>query len=291
MKTPVEHRRLTDALLPAVMAAARLQLSLFNSGCAIETKPDRSPVTEADRASETILLESIAVALPGLAVVSEEAFADGKRPVLTDPFVLVDPLDGTKQFIAGRKEWTINIAVIAAGRPVYGLIYAPALCELQVTDGPGAALRAVFDPPDHPAKIHKLCLSDLSPTAIAVRSADEVTRSGVIALLSQSRDATRAEGYMAGLSIAERRRLGSSYKFCLIAAGVGDLYPQFGPTSEWDTAAGEAILLAAGGAVVDLQGAALIYGGVERDFRNPPFIATCIPEPMLRACGVGKPAA
>ena len=294
--TPGDQRRLTDAILPAVFEAARIELALFEAGCAVQTKADRSPVTEADIRAEAVLLEALARIMPGVSAVSEEAFAAGHRPDLTDPFLLIDPLDGTKQFIAGLKEFTINIAVVRGGRPVYGLIYAPALADLMVTDG-DRALRAAYDARidagagadtgmPSPGRENAISLDKLRPHEIRVRTPGEIDGSGgLIALQSRSRDLAGAEAYLEGLAIGQRRRLGSSYKFCLIACGEGDIYAQLGDTCEWDTAAGEAIVQAAGGCVAGLDGEPLTYGGSARSFLNPPFVASSLPMAALRALG------
>ncbi|MBX9925778.1 MAG: 3'(2'),5'-bisphosphate nucleotidase CysQ [Hyphomicrobiaceae bacterium] len=278
MLSPREQSDFTDAILPAVIEAGRVELGLFRDGCAVTVKADRSPVTEADIRAEAILLEALSRLLPA---VSEEAFADGARPVLTDPFLLVDPLDGTKQFVSGRKEFTINVALILGGRPVYGLIFAPALSDLLVTGGPDTAYRAVLDLSQcGTAPV----LGDLQPVLTRVRTREAiVSHGGIVALLSQARDTTRAEEMMQGMPVVERRRLGSSYKFCEIASGVGDLYPQLGDTSEWDTAAGEAIVLAAGGHVARLDGSAMAYGQAVLEFRNPKFVASSLSLDELRA--------
>jgi len=275
------QQHLTDQLLPAILAAARLELDLFEAGCAVERKADRSPVTEADKAAEQIILSALADIMPGIAVVSEEAFAAGYRPELTDPFILVDPLDGTKQFIDGLPEYTINVAVMAAGRPVYGLVYAPALADFMVTTGPTSAIRARLDAraPDP-----GLSLEDLSASPLAVRRSD---RSSLVALQSRSRNIEQSDRFLSDYPVGEKRQLGSSYKFCLVACGEADLYPQLGNTYEWDTAAGEAIVLAAGGAMTDLSGRPLAYGKRDQNFLNPAFIASSAPLHALRHPAAG----
>jgi len=294
--TQGDQRRLTDAILPAVFQAARIELALFETGFAVQTKADRSPVTEADIRAEAVLLEALARIMPGVSAVSEEAFAAGHRPDLTDPFLLIDPLDGTKQFIAGLKEFTINVAVVRSGRPVYGLIYAPALADLMVTEG-DRVLRVAYDARNDagasadagttsPGSDNGFSLGKLRPHEIRVRTPGEIDDSGgLIALQSRSRDLAGAEAYLEGLAIGQRRRLGSSYKFCLIACGEGDIYAQLGDTCEWDTAAGEAIVRAAGGCVAGLDGEPLTYGGSVRSFLNPPFVASSLPMAALRALG------
>jgi len=268
------HRQLADRLIGAVLAAGRLEMGYFNSGLAIETKADRSPVTVADREAEGIIIEALNRELPNLAVVAEEAFAAGDRPALGESFLLVDALDGTKQFISGHKEFTINIALVRDSVPVFGLIYAPALSDLLVTDGPGRALRATL-PPD--AAIASVGAAH--PVPIHVRAAPQL---GIIALQSRSRNTDLSNAFLTDFKVAGKRQLGSSYKFCLIAAGEADIYTQFGDTREWDTAAGQAILTAAGGCVVTLGGGPLVYAKSGLDYLNPQFIASSKPLAELK---------
>lgn len=259
------HAQLTDRLLPVVLAAGRIEMGYFNSGCAVEVKADHSPVTLADQEAEGLILTALGSLLPHYAVVGEEAYAAGARPPLTDPFVLVDALDGTKQFVSGYREFTINIAIVQAGRPIYGLVYAPALGDLMVTAGPGRAVRAQVLPDAQIAT-----LDEANPVTIQVAP----RYGGLIALQSRSRNFEPTNRYLEDYPIGDKRLLGSSYKFCLIACGEADLYPQLGDTCEWDTAAGEAVLLAAGGAVVDLDGGELRYGRADAGYLNPAFVAS-----------------
>ena len=268
------HRQLAARLLPAVLAAGRLEMSYFQTGLAVETKADSSPVTVADRAAEDIIVASLAEVLPGVAIVAEEAFAAGHRPALTDPFLLVDALDGTKQFVSGHREFTINIALVEGGQPVFGLIYAPALGDLLLTEGPARALRAHIDPASNVTT-----LDAANPAAIHARPPPA---SGLTALQSRSRNLEVSNTFLEDFAINDRRRLGSSYKFCLIACGEADIYPQLGDTREWDIAAGQAILLAAGGTIAALDGSPMRYGKSGVDYLNPPFIASSRPLAALR---------
>jgi 3'(2'), 5'-bisphosphate nucleotidase len=270
------HRRLTDALLGCVLAAGRIEMGYFGAGVQVETKADLSPVTIADQQAEALILSVLACEFPGCAVVAEEAFAAGARPALTDPFFLVDALDGTKQFVSGEREFTINIGLVSAGRPVYGLVYAPALGDLIVTAGADCALRAAVMPDA------MVCtLADVTAHRVRVKPPS----GSLVALLSRSRNAEAANRFLADFPVSDIRRLGSSYKFSLIAAGDGDLYPQFGGTNEWDTAAGEAIVLAAGGCVTTFDGQPLTYGKADRDFKNELFVASSSALTRLRREG------
>ncbi len=260
-----EMRRLAEGLLGVALAAARVQMSFFNSGVAVETKLDRSPVTAADRQSEEIILEGLARLAPGVAAIAEEAVTAGRIPDITGPFFLVDPLDGTKGFIKGRAEFTINVALVEDRRPVFGLVYAPALADFYVTLGPAEAANARLEPAAAP---RTLAEAGLEP--IRTRVPDP---NALAALVSQSHLTGATERFLDGHNVIERRALASSLKFGLIARGEADLYPRVGPTSEWDTAAGHAVLAAAGGTVTTLDGAPLLYGNAERKFVNPNFVA------------------
>ena len=260
-----EMRRLAEGLLGVALAAARVQMTYFASGVAVERKADQSPVTAADRESEEIILEGLARLAPSVAVIAEEAVTAGRIPAITGPFFLVDPLDGTKGFIKGRAEFTINIALIEDKRPVFGLVYAPALADFYVTLAPAEAANARLEPG---SAARSLAEAGLRP--IRTRVPDP---HALVALTSQSHLNRATEAFLGGYSVIERRALASSLKFGLIARGEADIYPRAGPTSEWDTAAGHAVLAAAGGSVTTLEGAPLLYGNAERGFENPAFVA------------------
>lgn len=272
------QRSLTDNLLAAVLAAGALEMSLFEAGGPTATpiimKADNSPVTLADQQAETMLMAALKAIAPDIAVVGEEAYAAGERPKLSDPFFLLDALDGTKNYVAGLPQFTINIGLVANGIPVYGLIYAPALGELYVTDGPGRALMAdiaVDASPDNLAACHARSINVRQPP-----------QRGLCVLHSRSRSINEAAPELIGLPIVERQYLGSSYKFCLVARGTGDLYVQQGVTCSWDTAAGDALVRAAGGIVVTSENTALDYQRSSQDWLNPPFVASSLPLAQLR---------
>jgi 3'(2'), 5'-bisphosphate nucleotidase len=184
---------------------------------------------------------------------------------LPDRFFLVDPLDGTKEFIHKRSDFTVNIALIEAGQPRFGLVYAPARALLAATIAAGKAVEAELSPNKAGAE-----LRNLSAKPLHARVASET---GLTALVSHSHLDADTEAFLARLKIAGRSSAGSSIKFLAIAKGEADVYPRFGPTMEWDTAAGQAVLEAAGGSVIDTDGRPLRYGKVERGLRNPSFIA------------------
>jgi 3'(2'), 5'-bisphosphate nucleotidase len=231
----------------------------------LRRKEDQSPVTAADEAAERLILPVLEALLPGVPIVAEEAMATGHAPDIGGPdnprhrFWLVDPLDGTKEFLSGNGEFTVNIALVESGRPVLGVVHLPVLNETY-----SGAL--AFG--DRPARA-TVQRGDAPPQPIAAR---RCPASGAVVVASRShRNKEALEAFLATQQVAEQRIAGSSLKFCLIAEGVADLYPRFGRTMEWDTAAGHAVLAAAGGSVVTLDGQELRYG--KPDFANPHFIA------------------
>jgi 3'(2'), 5'-bisphosphate nucleotidase len=247
-----------DALLAHSRAAARraggLILGFFGTADR-HTKADGSPVTEADRVAEAEILAALNEARPDIPVVAEESVDAGRIPTVGDgPFWLVDPLDGTKAFLRANGEFTVNIALVQDRQPLLGVVLAPAL-ELEYAGIVGrGAVRSVETAKDEP---------------IAVRKADP---NGLIVVTSRShRDNADMQAYLADLSVAETRPISSSLKLCLIAEGSADLYPRFGPTSEWDIAAGHAVLAAAGGRVDTIDSGPLSYA--KPDFLNPSFVA------------------
>jgi 3'(2'), 5'-bisphosphate nucleotidase len=260
-----EYRPLAKALSGVVLAAGRAEMRHYHDGTTIEIKADATPVTAADREAEAIIVAALRRIRPDVPIVAEEETSAGSLPTIGDRFFLVDPLDGTREFIAHCGEFTINIALVEARRPVFGLVYAPAMGELYVTLAPSEAFMARIAPNETAAHLWASGL-----TRIASRAPDPNALS-VIASRLHMNPAT--ELFLAGYRIAERRSAGSSLKFCMIAKGEADLYPRLGQTTEWDTAAGHAVLAAAGGTVTTLDGATLLYGKADAQFRNPDFIA------------------
>lgn len=243
----------------AAIEAGRAILAVRDAGFAVTAKDDRSPVTEADEAADRIIVAALRDAFPHIGVVAEESGATGASRA-GEPFFLVDPLDGTKEFVAGRDEFTVNIALIEDGRSVCGVVFAPACGELFAGSHLGAYRRAISS--EGPG----------APAAITVRPAPD----RVIALASRSHRTAETDAYLATLSLEGVHAVGSSMKFCRIAEGVADVYPCFGRTMEWDTAAGQAVLEAAGGRVLTLDGTPLAYGkpaGSDVAGANPSFIA------------------
>jgi 3'(2'), 5'-bisphosphate nucleotidase len=272
---PVSHRnptadaRLLDELTTIAARASAAISAIAPTALAARTKPDQSPITAADEASEALILESLARLLPGVPVVSEEAASDGHPSVLPPMFVLVDPLDGTREFIAGRPEFTVNIALVADASPIMGVVAAPALRRIWRGLVGHAAERIDFVPAGRV----------FAPTAIRARS---MPPHGLVAAVSRSHPDAETEAFLGRLRIVERTSLGSSAKFCRIAEGAADVYPRLSPTSEWDIAAGHAVLAAAGGTVTSPDGRPIAYGRLQQGFRVPAFVAWGDGEAALR---------
>lgn len=237
-------------------AAGRAILTHYEAGTAVETKQDGSPVTAADRASEEEIIAGLQSLAPEIPILSEEQASIGVIPDLSGgTYWCVDPLDGTKEFVRRTGEFTVCIAGIADGRPVLGVLHAPVLGLTYAAVGPDTAIAVAPDGTARP---------------IAVRRMPEGSR---IALVSRShRDGADLDSFLAEAGVGAQRSMGSAIKFGLIAAGEADLYARFGPTCEWDTAAGQAVLEAAGGTVRGPDGSPLAYG--KTGFLNPGFVAS-----------------
>lgn len=248
--------RLTDILADIAEDAARVILPYWRSGTEVQTKADDSPVTLADQRAEALILSRLAEAYPEVQTIAEEAVAaDGAPDAAAGRFWLIDPLDGTRGFIRGGEAFTVNIGLVVDGRPVAGVVTAPATettWASGVRDGRAVALRRLFGKPWQ---------------VVGVRARPERAH----ALLSHSVKDEEAERLMAQHGCALWQGMDSSLKFCLIAEGRFDAYPRTGPTCEWDTAAGQAVLEAAGGRVLGGDGQPLGYG--KPGFRNGPFTA------------------
>nr|WP_314446478.1 3'(2'),5'-bisphosphate nucleotidase CysQ [uncultured Sphingomonas sp.] len=223
-------------------------------GFAVERKDDESPVTEADRAAESILLAALRRHAPGVPVVAEEEVSAGRIPALADSFFLVDPLDGTREFVRGGDDYTVNIGLVRHGLPALGLVLAPEQGRLWAGLVGGSAW-----------------VEDRGGNRRPLTVRPPAGRLAVVASKSHMNQATR-DYLHANFADAELMSVGSSLKFCLLAEGRADFYPRLSPTSEWDTAAGHAVLLAAGGRVDGPDGAKLIYG--KPAFLNSGFAAT-----------------
>ena len=240
-----------------VSEAGRLILAMPAASIGASKKPDGSPVSRADVEAEKLILERLKKLLPDLPVIAEESFAPGGGEA-GDLFLLVDPLDGTREFLAGHKDYTVNIALIEAGEPIVGAICAPARAEVFV--GGGKAFQAQLATSGALSSLTRI-------TSVAVPPA------GLRAVVSRSHLDAHTEQWIREHAVAERKPAGSSLKFCLLARGEADVYPRLAPTMEWDIAAGHAILNAAGGCVLAENGSPLAYGKAKAGFKNPGFIA------------------
>jgi 3'(2'), 5'-bisphosphate nucleotidase len=259
----VDLKLLAEGLLGVALSAGRVQMAHFAAGVTATKKADNSPVTAADHESESIILEGLARVAPGIAVVSEEAVAAGHIPAIGRTYFLVDPLDGTRSFIRRSPEFTINIALIEDRSPVFGLVYAPAIPDFYVTTGPGEAWAARLPPQ---SEVQSLTACGLE--RLHTRACDP---GALAALVSATHADATTSAFLDGYRVNSRRALASSLKFGLIARGEADIYPRAGTTSEWDTAAGQAVRAAAGGTVTTFDGGPLLYGKAQ--FRNPGFVA------------------
>jgi 3'(2'),5'-bisphosphate nucleotidase len=242
--------------------AGRLILKHYADVSEVRTKADSSPVTKADEEAEALILDRLAKLNPGVPVVAEESVSKGHVPKLGARFFLVDPLDGTKEFLQKNGEFTVNIALIEHGRPIAGVVIAPAKARAFVGDGGNGAFELAA-PEDLPLEVG---------SAQRIR-ARKPPPDGLVAVISRTHRDTKSEQYLEAYTLAGVVAAGSSLKFCLVATGEADLYPRHGTTMEWDTAAGQAVLEAAGGSVTTLEGVPLIYGKADRGFVNPHFIA------------------
>ena len=244
-----------DQLAEIVVEAARLILPLWRSGLTVHAKSDESPVTEADQRGEALILKALAERFPDIPVISEEDASEFGTPDAIGPrFFLVDPLDGTKAFVRGDPHFTVNIALIEHGRPVAGAVAAPASGENWRTSGEGVLKRHAGGPE-----------ALIRPRAWPNGEAR--------ALISHTMKTETADELAAQYGFHRREPMDSSIKFCRIAEGAADIYPRHGPTMEWDTAAGHAVLIAAGGQVTTPDGQPFVYGKASEGFRNGWFVA------------------
>jgi 3'(2'), 5'-bisphosphate nucleotidase len=255
-----DRGRLLGALAALASEAGARIVRAVEEGLAPRDKGDKGPVTAADEASEQTLRTGLARVLPGVPVICEEAFDRGEVVEVATEFLLVDPLDGTREIIAGRPEYAINIALIAGGTPVLGILYAPAYGRVYGGAGEHAfkaplAPGAPFDPDD----------------ARAIRARPRPKQ--LVATLSRSHLDPASEAFLAGHSVERRIALGSALKFALIAEGTADVYPRLAPVREWDIAAGHALIAAAGGRVTRPDGGALHYGRRDVAFLVEGFVA------------------
>ena len=248
------ERKLLGMMLEAASASGTIICEIYGTAFSAEQKADGSPVTKADQLAEAEILRRLSPT--GLPVLAEESVSAGRIPELGRRWFVVDPLDGTKEFLKRNGEFTVNIALVEDGRPVLGVVLAPAT---------GEAFSGV------PGEARQYRWTDGRLDAGAPMRVTAASPACILA--SRSHGDGRLKPLQERLGLGEMRIMGSSIKFCLLARGEGQLYPRFAPTSEWDTAAGQAVLEAAGGAVLSLEGTPLRYGNTGRAFINGPFVA------------------
>src|SRR5665213_1364762 len=241
-----------QTLVRIAQAAGTVVMRHYQAGCDTRIKADRSPVTDADEEAEKLILAELAAAFPNVPVVAEEEAAAGRIAKAGSRFFLVDPVDGTKEFVKRGGEFTVNIGEVTDGEPVSGVVFAPAIGRLFV----GAVGEGAFE----------LSAGETSRIAARAPAAD-----GLVAVSSRSHPDAKTDALLKSLTIKGQTNAGSSLKFCLVAAGEADIYPRAGQTMEWDTAAGHAVLRAAGGKVTSWDGTPFHYG--KPGFHNGPFIA------------------
>jgi 3'(2'), 5'-bisphosphate nucleotidase len=270
---PLLEPGLLDALTDLVARAGAAVLAIGRADLATRAKPDQSPVTAADEAAEAVVLEGLARLLPGVAVVSEEQAGGlpSSSHALRPAFLSVDPLDGTRELLAGRDEYTVNVALVVDGVPVLGAIAAPARGLLwRGMQGRGAERLRITQ------------RGEIVGEAIPIRSRRWPARDPVAAISRSHLDPATSE-LLERFPGIRRCACGSALKFCQLAEGLADIYPRLAPTSEWDVAAGHALLAAAGGMIVTPAGAPLVHGRAEDSFRVPAFIAIGDPAAASKA--------
>lgn len=267
-KTGTAGDRVALLLELAVAAGAEI-LKIYAEDFSASVKGDGSPVTAADQAAEDVILKGLTSLFPGIPIVAEESVEAGRLPEGGDRYFLVDPLDGTKEFLKKNGEFTVNIGLIEQGVPVFGVVYAPALNEIFW----GGTL-----PGDKKAGAYQAQVADGEIIGVQDISVRRPPEAGLSVLASRSHLSEETEALIANLNVAEKLSVGSSLKLCWVAAGRADLYPRMAPTMQWDIAAGDALVRAAGGRVVLAgTGEDFVYevpqGATKDDLRNPHFIA------------------
>lgn len=254
-----------DVLEDTVRACGQVIMDIYETDFDVETKADKSPVTAADEASEAVILKALSALAPDIPFVAEEHVAAHGFPEFEgDTFWLIDALDGTKEFINKRGAFTVNIGLIVNGTPCFGLVYAPARDELfRGVIWPATGERAAF--------VERGGIKEI----LSVRP---VPAQGVTVVGSYSHQVKEPmDNFLSGHTVEDMIAIGSSLKFCLVAEGKADLYPRFGPTCEWDIAAGHAVLSAAGGSVKSFDGADMVYKKANENYLNGTFLAAGTP--------------
>lgn len=256
----MDFDKLTDVMRETALKAGAEIMAIYGADdFNVQTKSDDSPVTAADQRADALIMEALTAAFPETLVVTEEQ--SSTHDMSADSFLIVDPLDGTKEFIKRRGEFTVNIAYIENGVPVRGVVYAPAKGRLFYTRADGSTVEETG------AHVAEGPVGEVSPVKVS-----DPDNSGLLVVASKSHRDAATDAYIGRYAVEDMKSAGSSLKFCLVAAGEADFYPRLGRTMEWDTAAGHAVLAGAGGAVVRYDThAPLLYG--KPGYENPFFIA------------------
>jgi len=256
----MDYAKLTEVMRRLALEAGDVIMDIYGQDdFNVETKSDESPVTAADTAADALISAGLRRAFPELMLVTEEQAASHAQS--GDTFLIVDPLDGTKEFVHRRGDFTVNIALVEAGQPTRGVVYAPAKDRMFLTlaDGVSVEEAGPFD---------KVAMGDVVPLQVA-----QSDNTALMVVASKSHRDQATDDYIGQYAVQDMKSAGSSLKFCLVATGEADLYPRLGRTMEWDTAAGHAVLTGAGGLVLRFDDfTPLRYG--KADFANPFFIAT-----------------
>lgn len=255
-----EVSRLVAPLISLVSEAGARILKVIENGLDHRVKPDSSPVTAADEAAETLLLHGLEKLMPGVPIVAEEAASRGVIPAVEPLYILVDPVDGTLELVEGRSEYTVNVGIVSDGKPLFGVIYAPALSEMYFAHN-GKAFKSIVAPgtqfdPERASPIQARSL----PAQLT-------------AAISRSHPDARSEALLGTFPVTQRLMLGSSLKFARLAEGAADIYVRLAPINEWDIAAGHAILNAAGGSVRSPEGDEIVYGRAGANYKIDGFVA------------------
>ncbi len=249
----MDHAALLVAMRDIALAAGDKIMEIYGTDFDTERKSDGSPVTEADEAADALIFEALSKIVPDIPIITEERQVAGIRTELSDHFILVDPLDGTKEFIKRNGEFTVNIALIENGSPILGVVHAPVKNRMFSGQVGSGAFEGLGE--------------DRQEIQVRLPADD-----GWVAVGSRSHASAEDSSALSGITVKDTRAAGSSLKFCLVAAAEADIYPRMAPTMEWDTAAGDAVLRAAGGAVVNADGSPFVYGK-SSGLLNPHFIA------------------
>lgn len=266
-----ELQALTEQLAALALKAGAVILEVYDSPFDVSQKADKSPVTLADQRADDLILEGLKVTAPGIPVISEESYTGDMSAATAQTFFLVDPLDGTKEFVRRNGEFTVNIGLIHNRNPIAGVVYAPALSRLFVATGPDNAFSLDLPP------------TQTLPTQNERRRLS-IRRAGSDALeavVTRSHPNKKTDEYLNLFRNVRPRAIGSSLKICLVAAGEADLSPRFGPTMEWDTAAAHAVARAAGARLFDARsGVPVFYGKTDQNLVNPGFVVVGDVDPV-----------